>query len=413
MDILFLLFTILTMSNNKEKRIFLDFAAATPVSVRAQKAYVDASVYFANPQALHTQGLEAARIRDDAKNSIAKILGVKSHELVSTSGGTESNNLAVVGYLLFLEESGINMKDCHVLISAIEHPSVNDLFTPFIGRGLSLEKVQPNEHGEIKPDAIRKSLRENTVLVSVALVNSEIGTVQPIHAISKVVEAHSRQLSGPATKLRKTLFHVDSCQGLYQTLTPHGLNVDLMSFDSGKMYGPRGAGILYIKQGIKISPVLRGGSQEYGLRPGTENVALMSGFAEAFKEVEELKITETERLTKLRSELISSLYKAIPDLIVNGTAKRQSPHILNISIPKIDAEYVAMYLDQRGISLTTKSACLERSDTQQSHVVFSLGGEKWRAKNTLRFSFGRITRIEDVPLIVSKVKEAIDTYRNF
>ncbi|PCI29714.1 hypothetical protein COB52_02270 [Candidatus Kaiserbacteria bacterium] len=384
-----------------EKRIFLDYAAATPVSNRALAAYVNATKFFANPQALHTEGLEAARVRDDARSKIAKCLEVKSSELIFTSGGTEANNLAVIGHINYLEEKGVDINDIHVVVSSIEHPSVNDIFQPQIKRGLKITSAEPDEHGQIRAESVREAIQENTVLVSIALVNSEIGVVQPIHAISKVL------------KEKNILLHIDACQGLYQSLIPKGLGVDLMSLDSGKMYGPRGVGVLYIAKDVKISPVLRGGSQENGLRPGTENVALYAGFAEALEECKELKDAESERLNSIREDLIKKLTERIEGIVINGDSKKQTPHILNISIPKIDSEYVSMFLDQRGLSLTTKSACLEREDKTYSHVVKALGGEVWRSKNTLRLSFGRDTNINQVDLIVEKIVEAVGTFQNF
>lgn len=398
------------MFKSKPTRIFLDYAAGTPVSKKALDAYIDASSHFANPQALHTEGLEAARVRDDARSTIAKVLGVKSQELIFTSGGTEANNLALAGYLDALEKRGVTMESCHVLVSAIEHPSVSDVFEPFVRRGLEVTTVLPNEHGEIKPQAIEEALRDNTVLVSVALVNSEIGTVQPMHAIGKLLKDRVPKVQGGT--LEKVILHTDACQGLYQTLVPQGLGVDLMSLDSGKMYGPRGAGVLYIRRGVTISPVLRGGSQEQGIRPGTENIQLNAGFATAFTEYTEIH-EEAMRLGEIRETLLRSLREHLPDLVVNGSGKHQSPHILNVSIPNIDAEYVAMYLDQRGIALSTKSACLERSGASKSKVVEALGKDSWRATSALRFSFGRETQLKDTPTIVSKVTEAVETYRSF
>jgi len=411
MDIINLPLTMRTVFKKNNKRIFLDYAAATPISDTALAAYNEALKYFANPQALHSEGLEAARVRDEARSKIAKVLGVKSQEIVFTSGGTEANNLALAGYLRALEGKRIDMKDCHVVISTIEHPSVSDVFEPFVTRGLSVTKVQPNKHGEVKPEAIEAALQENTVLISLALVNSEIGTVQPIHAIAKQLKGRKPTIG--AKNLEKIIFHTDACQGLYQSLVPQGLGADLMSFDSGKMYGPRGIGALYIRKGVTIAPVLRGGSQEGGLRPGTEPVALCAGFAAAFKESSEMRESEAQRLGEVRENLLEELQANIQDIVLNGSGKKQSPHILNISIPEIDAEYVAMYLDQRGLALSTKSACLERADASESHVVKSLGGESWRAKNTLRLSFGRDTDGRDVSRIAGKVKEAVDTYGGF
>ena len=411
MDIVTLLLTMADMFKKNTQRIFLDYAAATPMSERALAAYTDATKFFANPQALHTEGLQAARVRDDAKSTIAKILGIKSHELVFTSGGTEANNLGIAGYLLGLEEKGIAMSDCHVITSSIEHPSVTNVFAPFIARGLTLTKVDPNEHGEIKPETVEEALQSNTVLVSLALVNSEIGTVQPLHAIGKILKEREPQVGD--VSLEKIVFHTDACQGMYQSLVPQGLNVDLLSLNAGKMYGPRGVGALYIRHGVRVAPVLRGGSQEDGLRPGTENVALAAGFAAAFSEVAERRTQESQRITELRESLITELKKVLPDIIVNGDAKTQTPHILNISIPGIDAEYVAMYLDQRGLAFSTRSACLARADAARSHVVAALGGEDLRATSALRFSFGRDTHTRDISVIVEKLHEAVKTYRAF
>lgn len=405
------------MFTKKEKRMFLDYAAGTPMSERARTAYVNALRYFGNPQALHTEGLEAAQMLEHARRTICTLLGVKATELVFTSGGTEANNLALAGTLLKLEESGIAIADCHVVISSIEHPSVRDVFTPFIARGLSLDMVVPNEQGEIKPEAVLKVLRENTVLVSVALVNSEIGTVQPLHAIHKLLKNRTPTVAGRT--FGKIVLHTDACQGLYQSLIPQGLGVDLMTLDAGKMFGPRGVGALYIRRGAMLSPVLRGGSQEHGLRPGTENVHLCAGFAAAFEEAVELRTSEEYRLAAIREELWRQLAEHIPGIIRNGTAKQQAPHILNISIPDINAEYVAMYLDQRGVALSTRSACLEGTEQIGSHVVAELAHAagsiqgKWREQNTLRFSFGRSTRMEDVSTIVQKVADAVMTYQGF
>ncbi len=379
-------------------RVFLDYAAATPLSPKARDAMIEASSYFANPQALHTEGLAAARVIDLARRSIAKTLGVKASRLFFTSGGTEANNLAIAGYLNSLEK---DMQDMHVVISSIEHPSVYDVLTPFIQKGLQVSEVPPNEKGEIKPEAIEAALTESTVLVSVALVNSEIGTVQPLHAISQKL------------KDKHIVLHTDAGQGLYQPLMPQGLGVDLMSFDSGKMYGPRGVGALYVRSGLHLHPVLRGGSQEDGLRPGTENTALIAGFAAAFEEMLELRDEEGKRLNVLRNIALERMTESIPGLVINGEGKNQSPHILNVSVPHIDAEYIALYMDQRGVALSTKSACLERSDSEVSSVVAALAGDTWRARNTLRLSFGRETTTEDVETAIAQLQEAVAVYQGF
>lgn len=393
----------------ERKRIFLDYASGTPVSQCAQQAYSDALQYFANPAALHTDGLEAARVLDDARKKTAETLGVRASELVYTSGGTESNNVALKGYIHALEKSGRDIATMHVVVSAIEHPSVLAVLDALKQYGLTVSTVAPNTHGEVTPEAVAKELCAETVLVSVALVNSEIGTVQPLRAIAKVVRMHEQQHG------TSIAFHTDASQSLYLSVMPHGLGVDLVTLDSGKMYGPRGVGVLYVRQGVALTPVLYGGSQERGLRPGTENVAGAVGFAKALIEATERRDEEKERLASIRMLLYTELVNVVPDIVCNGDASHQAPHILNVSIPKIDAEYVAMYLDQRGVAVSTKSACLERTGSEVSAVVRALCTEDdaWRAHTAIRFSFGKDTHKEEIHDVVKLMHEAVETYRSF
>ena len=401
-----------TMSGIANKKndtyVYLDYAAATPVSAVAREAYEDALQYFANPQALHTPGLQAAQVHNDARATVAHVLGVKSSDLTFTSGGTEGNNLCLAGFISACVAAGRKLEDCHVVVSEIEHPSVLEVLAPFVARGMPTTFVAPNKHGEIRPEAVAAALQENTVLVSVAIINSEIGTAQPIHAISQMLKKDA-----PHVRL-----HVDACQGLYHSLVAQGLGADLLVLDSGKVYGPRGAGVVYVRRGTALEPVVRGGSQESGLRGGTENVALMAGFAAALKETHVMRKDEYVRLRAIREALVEGLAQGIEGLVINGTGKEQSPHILNISIPNIHAEYIVAYLDQRGFGLTTKSACLEQGDVAESHVVRSLVNvtgkeEDWRAQNTLRISLGRETKESDVPNIIKAVVEAVQHYQSF
>ncbi len=415
--------TITTMScmikkekGSAKKSIFMDYAASTPVSSVSLKAFMGALQYFANPQALHTQGLKAMQLLDKARRDIAQFLVVKSSEIIFTSGGTESNNLALAGHLLYLEKSGVNIKEKSIIISAIEHPSVREVLAPFEDKGMRVVRVNPTIAGEIRPDAVADMVDESTVLVSIALVNSEIGTVQPIHAIVKKIREKEEQLRKDGKNISIAI-HTDASQGMYENMEPHGLGVDILTLDAGKIYAPRGVGALYVRTGIKISPVLLGGSQEGGLRPGTENTALASAFARACLDAKSKKEGEHARLESVRSAMISQIQDIFgDDVVVNGEAKKQSPHILNISIKDIDSEYVAMYMDQRGVALSTKSACLERSDSNVSSVVSALAQDEdsaWRATNTLRFSFGITTTPEHGEVAVQLLKEAVDTYKSF
>ncbi len=401
------------MSSDTQPRIFLDYAAATPVSAVAREAYAQTQEAFANPQALYAEGLAAARIRDDARRSIAQHMAVKSRELTFTSGGTEGNNLAIAGFLLALEAQGAALSACHVVLSSIEHPSVADVVTPFVRRGLAVDYVAPSADGTIRPEAVAAALKPNTVLVSVALVNSEIGTIQPLHAIGQVVHQHTPRSAG--VPLPRTMVHTDACQAALVSLVPHGLNVDLMTLDSGKCYGPRGVGVLYAAPDVTLEPVIRGGSQENGLRPGTENTALIAGFAAAFDEVTTTRTEQAAHYSELRVACLQGIRERFSDAVINGTAAKQSPHIVNVSIPDIDAEYIALYVDQRGVALSTKSACLERADQKASHVVAALTGtdDAWRAQTALRLSFGRATMTTEIERALDCIAEGVKTYRSF
>lgn len=413
LDTLEVVRTMRTMWWKRDKRIFLDYAAATPTSVAAQKAHDEARSLFANPQGQYHEGLAAHKVLEEARNTIARTMGVRSRELTFVSGGTEGNNLAIAGYLYALENRGVDLADCHAVMSAIEHPSVREVITPFSARGLQVTYVAPSREGVVQPESVQRALKENTVLVSVALVNSEIGTVQPLSAIAATLKKRTPRVG--AVTLPKVMLHTDACQALYTSTVPHGLGVDMLVLDSGKYYGPRGIGVLYCVDGVTLLPLLRGGGQEGGLRPGTENVALAAGFAAAFDEATRMRQQSAERLHELREYARTRMHTHVPDAVVNGTARKQSPHIFNISIPDIDAEYIMLYLDQRGVAVATKSACLERDDEKESSVVASLtqSADRWRARAALRLSFGCATTRGDIERTMTLLAQAVATYRSF
>ncbi len=398
-----------------QDRVYLDYAAGTPVCRAARVATARAQKFFANPSAQHTDALEAAAVLEDARARIAKELATKPSEIIFTSGGTEGNALALVGFFTALEQGGVALQECHAILSSIEHASAARALDALIARGLTVEYVDPDEHGTIRASAVAAKLRENTVLVSVGLVNNEIGTVQPLHAISALLKEHGAPvLSGAAVQLEKVVLHTDASQAMYVSLVPHGLGVDMMTLDARKMYGPGGSGALYVKRGTPLATPVGGGMQEGALRPGTPNVALNAGFAAAFTRATHTRTKEAARLALLRAHFIARLSEALPQAVVNGTAKRQSPHILNISIPETDTEYIASYLDARGVACSRKSACSEHAgDAIKESVVAKLGGDAWRAQNTLRFSFGRDTKKRHINRAVKLLAEAVALYRSF
>lgn len=368
------------------KRIYLDYASATPVLPEAQKEVQRASQLFGNPGAIHADGVTADTALETARDRIALELACKSREVIFTSGGTEGNNIAILGFARKMILRGDDLSTTHWLVSAIEHPSVLECFMEIERLGGKVTHIDPDKRGVITVEAVLSALKKNTVFVSIGWANHEIGVVQSIRDIARAVRAENETI----------IFHTDAGQApLYLASHVHTLGVDLMTLDSGKLYGPRGVGALYLSNRVELASVFMGGSQERGLRPGTENVALAAGFATAFALIARMRKDEVLRIEKLRDHLAREIEKSIPGAVINGDLRRTLPHMLNISIPKIQSEYVTLSLDAVGISVSTKSACKE-GEVRKSHVVDALGGDSWRAENTLRFSLGRETRERDI-----------------
>ena len=387
-----------------QTRVYLDYAGAMPVSPTALDALQKASGHYANPGALHTPGQEAHAALESARASIAKQLGAKAHELVFTSGGTEGSNLALLGWA---NATG-QLDKAHVLVSAIEHPSVLEVAQVLAERGASVTYISPNERGVITPERVQEALQPETRFVSIGWANSEIGTVQPLADIARVIRAHEHEHG------TRVLLHTDAGQvPLYRAPQVHTLGVDLMTLDGGKLSSPRGVGVLYVGKDVSLTPLLRGGGQEGGLRAGTPSVALAAGMAAALVGVHEAREAESARLNALRRRMCSLLERTpeLEGLLINGTGKQQLPHIINISLPDMDNEYVTLALDTAGFAIATKSAC--REGEEESHVVAALvgEGERWRARNVLRISMGRETRESDVERFVRALATAVRTYR--
>jgi cysteine desulfurase len=385
-----------------KKRIYLDYAAATPISKGALREQKKVGELFANPSAIHINGVEARASLENSRKTIASILGCRPREVVFTSGGTESNNLAILGFAIELEKNNLKLNKTHWITTKIEHPSVIECFKELEKRGAEVTYLSVNSEGIIKPNILRNELRENTVFVSIGWANSEIGVVQPLHALAKIIKKKSESI----------IIHSDAGQApLYLTSIVHGIGVDLLTLDSGKLYGPRGIGALYKKNSANISPILFGGSQEQGLRPGSENVSLAAGFAKALVEAHHNRKSESDRLVEVRNVFIEKVKENIQEAKLNGGSKFILPNIVSVAVPNIDNEYIMLALDYAGISISTKSSCLEGEESE-SHVIRALGLEDWRAKNALRFSFGLDTTKKEILVTVQKLKNVIDKYRS-
>lgn len=379
----------LRMFSFGKKRVYMDYASAPPVAAEALRAMEEARTYVGNPGAIHQEGVLALAALNDARERISALLSVKPREIIFTSGLTESNNVAILGFARALERVRRGLARTHWVVSSIEHTSVLDCFGEIERLGGSITHVRPDARGRITPSAISAALRPETVLVSVGWANNEIGTVQQLAKIRVAIDAHSKH-SGS-----RVVLHSDAGQApLYLKSTAHSLGVDLLSIGSNKLYGPHGIGALYLSNAVDLARTLHGGPQERRLRPGTESVALARGFAAAYESVARERDAESARLAAIRDEMARSLQRSVQGLVVNGALDIALPHMLNVSIPDTQSEYIALALDRAGIAVSTKSACREGEEAE-SHVVAGLSDEAWRARTSLRFSLGRATRQRD------------------
>ena len=371
------------------KRIYLDYAATTPLDPRVKLAM---EPYFAkafgNPSSIHAEGVAAKKAVDEARTKVARALEARAEEIIFTSGGTEANNLAIFGVLE-------GKKNAHIVTTNIEHSSILEPLRELKRQGraeVSYVPVEPN--GIVRAEKIISAIRPNTVLVSVMYANNEIGTIQPIAKIGKLLRKANQ---------RSVIFHVDACQApLYLHCLVNALGVDLLTLDGHKMYGPKGVGALYVRHGTALAPTIFGGGQEKGLRSTTENVPGIVGFAEALHLAVSERAKESLRLATLRDYLCSEVLEniRIKNVVVNGSIEtwKRLPNNLNISLHGIDTEMLTLQLNVHGIACSTKSSCLK--DEKVSYVVRALGGGASRAQSTLRFTLGRATTKKDIEYTV-------------
>lgn len=361
-----------------QPNIYLDYAAATPMDGAVAKAmdpYLSSQFY--NPSATY---LAARQVRNDlqaARQLIASHLGAKPGEIIFTAGATEANNLAISGIMT-------QYPGGEVLVSAVEHDSVLQPAKLYEHKILSVDK-----QGRLELGKLSNSISSKSVLISVMLVNNELGTIQPLADIAHVIADIKRKRHAKGNKL-PLLLHTDAAQaGNYLNLQTSRLGVDMMSINGGKLYGPKQNGALMVKAGVILSPQIIGGGQEFGMRSGTENVAGSIGLAKALDIAQKLRLQENARLTSLREGFIKSIISQVPIANLNG-ALRSAPHIVSMSFAGQDNERLMMELDERGIMCAVGSAC-SASNSDPSRVLTAIGLTDEQTRASLRFSFGRQT----------------------
>jgi cysteine desulfurase len=378
--------------SQKTKRIYLDHASATPLKgevLDSMLPYLTES--FGNPGSIHTEGQIAKAAVTAARENVARTLSVQPECVTFTSGGTESNNLGIVGVVKAKYESGTPYSDIEIITTQIEHPATSKTFEYLKGLGVVVSYVPVDAGGEVILNELTGLLSDKTLLVSVAYVNSEIGVIQDIGAISRLLAKYSKQHE------TTTYLHVDAAQApLWLPCELSRLGCDLMSLDAGKFGGPKGAGALVHQKRVPITNISFGGGQERGLRPGTENVASIVGFATAFHLAQSNWVANSEKVKSLQIYFYAQLKEKIPTAVVNGvTGENRVANNINISVPGIDSEFAVVTLDVAGIAISTKSAC-SSAGGGASQVVQTITNDTARASTTLRFTLGLETTAADI-----------------
>lgn len=387
------------------KRIYLDYAAAAPTRpevVAAMLPYL--GDLYGNPSAIHSEGRVAKRAVEDARISVARVLGIRSEGVVFTSGGTEGNALAIVGFLTALREAGRAWADMEVVSTATEHPSVGEALAHLATLGVVVRTVTVDSEGMVSPTALAALLSEKTVLVTLAYSNSEIGVVQPVHALVRAVRAFERTHGGITI-----MFHVDAAQApLWLPCQLPSLAVDMMTLDGGKCGGPKGSGVLALRRDVTIAPTLWGGGQERNRRPGTENVPAIVGMAVALTFAQASVKERALKVARVRDAGMQLLCSALPSAVLNGpVGESRIANNINISLPGVDTEYAVVALDAAGIAASTKSACAGAGGGE-SVVVRAVTGDANRARSTLRFTLGEETVTEDLLAVAAVLKKHLE-----
>ncbi len=389
------------------KRIYLDNATTTPVApdvMREMARFFAAD--FGNPGSIHAEGVVAKKAVTEARHNIARLLHAHADEIIFTSGGTEANNLAIAGFIHALHVRGRPYKKMHAITSVIEHASVLECFHELERRGVAVTYMPVNGDGIVMPKSVREALRLDTVLVSLMYANNEIGTIQPVAKIARVIRDFRQRGRLNLTEAPFPFLHTDASQApQYLDCNRERLGVDMLTLDGQKMYGPKGVGALYAKRGTPLAPLFKGGGQERGLRPGTENVPLIAGFAKALEMAVKTREVESARLTALRDFLIGKVRMNTAGAVLNGSATERLPHNANFSFPGVDTEFLVLQLDAAGIACSTKSACKEGE--RESHVVAALGDDPRRATSTIRFSLGRATKRADISFLCAQLERIL------
>lgn len=391
------------------KKIYLDYAATTPVDREVMKAmHPYFSREFGNPMSIHSFGQEAQAALDKSRKVVVDFLGCASSEVIFTSGATESNNSVIKGVIRHhYLRSGQKFKP-HIITTQFEHHCLLNACKTAKREGLAEITYLPvYKDGVIKLSDVKKAIRKNTILISVMYVNNEIGTVQPIAEIGKILKTYNME------HRTKILFHTDATQAVnYLDCNVNKLGVDLLSLSGHKIYGPKGVGVLYIRKGTPIAQIMDGGEQEFGRRAGTHNVPGIVGLAQALVLVKSASWrTKIQSILYLRNYLIKRVLKEIPNSYLNGSKEKRTPNNINFRFDNVEGESLVLALDQAGIAASTGSAC-STGTLEPSHVLLALGLKPEQAHGSLRITLGKQTTKREIEYTIATLKKVVKKLRN-
>lgn len=378
------------------QRVYMDHTAGMPVDERVLKVIMPYFTQnYGNPSSAHSYGNEARRAIDEARSKVAELIGAKKkEEIIFTSGGTESNNLAIKGIAYRNKEKGN-----HIITSSIEHMSVINTCKHLSKQGFEVTYLPVDKYGIVDIEALKKEITNKTILVSVMHANGEIGTIEPIKEIGEI--AHSK----------RAFLHVDAIAAAGQVpINVHDENIDLLSLSSNDMYGPRGVGALYIKAGTRVLPTIQGGGQERGLRSGTENLPGIVGIGKAAEIAKTEMKTEAERLSKLRDAFIKGILDSIPESYLNGHPTKRLPNNVNVRFSYIEGESLILSLDMEGVACSSGSACTSKT-LEPSHVLLAIGLKHEEAHGSLLFTLGKQNTKEDIKYVVGLLPKIVKRLR--
>ena len=375
--------------------IYMDHSATSPVDIEvfnAMKPYFVES--YGNASTLYSLGREARRAMESSREKVASIIGANTDEIIFTSGGTESDNIAIKGTAYRFKRRGN-----HIITSNIEHPAVDETCKYLEKNGFEVTYLPVEKDGIVNSSDLEDAITDKTILITVMHANNEIGTIQPISEIGEIAREN------------KIYFHTDAVQSVGKIpVNVEELNVDMLSLSAHKLYGPKGVGALYIKKGVRVEPIIHGGGHEKGIRPGTENVAGIVGLGKACEISENNLEEEAQYLTSMRDELIKRVLSEIDESYLNGHPTKRLPNNINFRFTGIEGESLVLHLDSKNIASSTGSACSSKK-LEASHVLMALGLKEVQAHGSLRLTLGKENKVEDIDYVIESIKNAVDTLR--